>query len=245
MFVGEERTVCMKLIVSDLDGTLLMRGEERLNRTALAAVDYALSKDIVFAVASGRSYTELKRIFKSRCDKIYFLPSDGALCVYREETLFDSPIEEDFDSADFAAHGKYVTYLKSEKLPLIREHMKSYGGHVMRIGSLSEKDGPIYKITDFSKEKKEAKASLSTVYKSLSMTEYVKKGTNKGEAVGKLASMLNISKEDIFAFGDGENDICMFNAAASSFAVSAAPYKVKRAADKVCESFGTEIKKII
>ena len=67
----------------------------------------------------------------------------------------------------------------------------------MRIGSLSEKDGPVYKITDFSKEKKEAEASLSMVYKSLGMTEYVKKGTDKGEAVGKLASMLNISKEDI------------------------------------------------
>lgn len=235
----------MKLIVSDVDGTLLMRNEERLNTACAAAIEYALSKNIAFAVASGRSYTELKRIFKPWCDRIYFLSSDGAICIYREETLFKSPIKTDFDSSDFAAHGKYVTYLKSEKLPLIRECMKKYDGHVMRIDSLSEKDGEVYKITDFSKEKKEEADSLSLVYKSRDMAEFVEKGTDKGAAVKKLSAYLDIPKEDIFSFGDGENDIGMFNASFTAFAVSNAPYMVKRAADKVCESFSTEIRKII
>lgn len=231
----------MPLIVSDVDGTLLMPGEKNIGINTAAAIDYVLSKGAAFAVASGRSFTELRRLFAGWEDKIYFIASDGAVCVYRGETVFASPISG-FEGECFAAHGKYAAYLKCEKLPLIRAHMRHYNNHVMRVAGFSEIDAPVYKITDFAPERE---TGLCPVYKSRTMTEYVCRGVNKGAAVKKLCKIIGIDKEEVISFGDGENDLELFEESGLSFAVAGASPKVKRAAEKTAVSFFDEIRKQI
>lgn len=231
----------MHLIVSDVDGTLLMPGERKIGINTASAIDYVLDKGEKFAVASGRSFTELRKLFARWEDRIYFIASDGALVIYRGETLFSSPVNS-FSSDEFTAHGKYTAYLKSNSLPLIRAHMKHYDSHVMRIESFSDIDAPIYKVTDFaSSEKKE----LYRVYTSRTMDEYVELGVNKGSAAEKLSSHLGIKKEDVISFGDNTNDLELFSHSGLSFAVKNASPKVKKAATCVAESFYDEIKKLI
>lgn len=231
----------MHLIVSDVDGTLLMPGEKTIGISTAAAIDYVLSKGAAFAVASGRSFTELRKLFAGWEDKIYFIASDGAIGVYRGETLFSSPVSG-FSGECFAAHGKYAAYLKCEKLPLIRAHMRHYDSHVMRIADFSEIDVPVYKITDFAPERK---TELCPVYRSREMTEYVCRGVNKGAAVKKLCKIIGVGKENVISFGDGENDLELFEESGLSIAVAGAPPKVKRAAMKTAVSFFDEIRKQI
>ena len=76
----------MKLVVSDLDGTILKRGEKELNRNILSAIEYILSNNVAFAVSSGRTYVELKKFFAPFENDIYFMANDGAQTIYKEET---------------------------------------------------------------------------------------------------------------------------------------------------------------
>lgn len=231
----------MKLVVSDLDGTLLFRGEKEIGKVSANAIDYILSEGAAFAVASGRSYVELKHLLSRWENEIYFFPSDGAIGIYRGETLFSDPVGA-FSSDEFAAHGKYAVYLKSENLPLIRKYMSSYRNHVVRISDFSEIDAPVYKIADYTHK---GDNGLSAVYKSREMTEYVMQNVNKARAAKKLMSLLDISEENIIAFGDGENDLELFKSSGTACAVSSAPPKIKKEADITADFNEETLKKFI
>ena len=231
----------MKLVVSDLDGTLLFRGEREIGKVSANAIDYILNEGAALAVASGRSYVELKHLLSRWENEIYFLPSDGAIGIYRGETLFSDPVGA-FSSNEFAAHGKYTLYLKSENLPLIRRYMRDYFNHVVRISDFSEIDSPVYKIADYSGS---LSAGLRRVYKSLEMAEYVMPNVNKGRAAKKLCEMLGIKRENVPAFGDGENDLELFAFAGTSIAVSSAPPRIKKEADIISDFTEETLKKFI
>ena len=76
----------MKIVFCDLDGTVLLPGEKVLSKSAKEGIEKILDNNIIFCVASGRCYSELKRIFDGFDDKVYFIASDGSLIVYKEET---------------------------------------------------------------------------------------------------------------------------------------------------------------
>ena len=62
-------------------------------------------------------------------------------------------------------------------------------------------------------------------------------GINKGSALIYLCDLLNILPEQTVAFGDGVNDIPMFQTAGISVAVRNAPESVKEAADYITGSY--------
>lgn len=60
--------------------------------------------------------------------------------------------------------------------------------------------------------------------------------TSKGDAIGKLSNILNISKENIVSFGNDFNDISMFLASGESYAVANSDTVVKKLANKIIMS---------
>lgn len=231
----------MKLIVADLDGTLLKRGERELNRNILSSIEYILSNNVAFAVSSGRTYVELKKFFAPFEKDIYFMANDGAITIYKEETLSEFPITKTFTSDSFALHGKYLTYVKTKDALLTRKILKQYHNHVKVLDS-NFPDEPIYKITDYTKIKYD---DLPLVYEDRSMKEYIAFGVDKGIALKNLLRHLDIPKEECASFGDNLNDIPMFEASGTSCAVANALPAVKKAADKVVTGLDTEIRKLI
>ena len=65
--------------------------------------------------------------------------------------------------------------------------------------------------------------------------ELVGPNTNKGIALKWIADKLNISKENVMAIGDGDNDISMFKYARLSIAMENATDDVKKYADEVTD----------
>lgn len=55
----------------------------------------------------------------------------------------------------------------------------------------------------------------------------------KGIGLIKLAELLGIPREDVIAFGDGENDISMLEEAGIGYAMANAPDNVKKRADRI------------
>jgi len=234
----------MKIIFSDLDGTLLLRGETGLNKNIKNSIYKVLESGNLFAVASGRTYIELKNFFSEFESDIFFICNDGALSVFKEHTILEKPMDKSMfaDFHEFTAHGKYVTYVKSSSSRMVRETMKQYRNHVMRIENINDICEDIYKISDFDKT---VPCPLPVVYQNYEMNEYIADSTDKEEAVRKVLELLNIKKENAFAFGDNVNDLGMFGACGTSFAAPTAKPDIKKSADKVSRNIESEFLKII
>ena len=83
----------VKLVVSDFDGTLLPYGEERLSDKVIAGINKILNMGIVFAVSSGRTYSELLNYLSDYRDKIYYSCCDGAVTVKNGKVIYSRKIE--------------------------------------------------------------------------------------------------------------------------------------------------------
>ena len=61
-------------------------------------------------------------------------------------------------------------------------------------------------------------------------------GVNKGKAMIELGKLLGIPREEIMAFGDGNNDLEMFGAVGTGVAMGNASEKLKAAAAAHCRT---------
>jgi len=234
----------MKVIISDLDGTLLCKDETDLNKNTKNMINSVLNSGNAFCVASGRNYTELKHLFREFEDHIYFICNDGALGIYKENTFYNCPLDKNlfYNFTKYTAHGKYVTYVRSDSSLFIRNTAKKYKGHVMQIESISDITEDIYKISDFDKS---LSCPLPIVYKDNNMKEYVSAACDKANAVEYLINFLKLKKSDVYVFGDNINDVNMLQRCCNSYAVANAIPKVKKCAKKVANNIYEEIINII
>ena len=225
----------LRLVVSDLDGTLLRKGERALDCRIFRAVSGLKRSGIRFAVASGRTYHDLKYLFAPVCDDILFLCLDGALTVRREETRFQYPLDEK-DLAALTSRGreqgmpgilycgKYMSYyLAAERRFAVRAE-RNFRYHAMEIAGLEEIPEPVYKIAfyggkDFSLPETAA-PNLKKVYADTGWIEFVARGVDKGAALERVQDSLGISKAETAVFGDNWNDLGMLARAEHSYAVS-------------------------
>ena len=85
----------VKLIASDLDGTLLQNGAHDVNPIVFDQIRTLKEHGIMFAAASGRQYLNLRRLFTPVQDDIAYIAENGSLCIYNEETISKGIIELD------------------------------------------------------------------------------------------------------------------------------------------------------
>ena len=83
----------VKLIASDLDGTLLQNGARDVNPIVFDQIRTLKEHGILFAAASGRQYLNLRRLFTPVQDDIAYIAENGSLCIYNEETISKGIIE--------------------------------------------------------------------------------------------------------------------------------------------------------
>ena len=77
----------VKLIASDLDGTLLQNGAHDVNPIVFDQIRTLKEHGIMFAAASGRQYANIRRLFAPLGFDIPYIAENGSMCVYKEEVL--------------------------------------------------------------------------------------------------------------------------------------------------------------
>ena len=82
----------IKLIASDLDGTLLQNGSQVLPDGICDQIRRLKEKGILFAAASGRQYANLRRLFAPVQDDIAYICENGCLVFYQGKLLYLSLI---------------------------------------------------------------------------------------------------------------------------------------------------------
>lgn len=71
----------IKLIASDVDGTLLKEESQNLNPNIYDIIRQLKEMDIHFIAASDRQYYNLRNIFAPVQDDISYIAENGSLCI--------------------------------------------------------------------------------------------------------------------------------------------------------------------
>ena len=78
----------IKMVASDLDGTLLIGGRQTLPEEIFPLVKELKNMGILFVAASGRQYANMRNLFAPVKDEMAFISENGGLAVQNEKLLY-------------------------------------------------------------------------------------------------------------------------------------------------------------
>lgn len=241
----------IKLIVSDIDGTLVKDGENQVNPEVFDVImELKKKKKIHFAAASGRQAASIEYTFKPIAKEIFYVAENGSYIGCIGRTLFLYPIERELVNSlirdirknpllETVVSGAKGAYLETKNQELIDWMIEGYHFHIIQVDDLTKVDDEIIKVSAYKKEDIQEVCSpfFDKYGNQMKMTisgdmwmDCMREGINKGEAIKTLQESLGIAPEETMVFGDQLNDIEMLNRAYYSFAVGNAREEVKKAA---------------
>lgn len=247
----------IKMVACDVDGTLLMKGETTISAKITDSIKRMVAGGMIFVVASGRSYTDLKRLFKEVENDVVFVCHDGALVMYKGTVLAKRPLDhktgfalmktEYKKDAIPVVYGAYMTYILKGSGSFGTSLRHAMNNHVLEVDCLDALSDDYLKIGIY-KEHDTVKVNdtgLSLVYESREWREYVAPGVHKGSAIAHLKKRFAVTKEETMAFGDNKNDLEMFEQAGVSYAVEWAAEEIKAKCGYTTASVVGTLEKVI
>ncbi len=244
----------IKLIVTDMDGTLLNKNEE-LDKEFFKIFKKLKEKNILFAVASGRQRKNLELKFSEIKDDLIMLFENGSCGSLKGETLYKSQLNKTLvhkfidlgrkNSHNMLLCTEDMAYIENVNEEFITE-LKKYFEDITFVNDLKEVNKPIVKFTIF--DPKGAKENTFKIYNSLFGNEVkisvstvkwlhiINKEVSKGFGVQALQNHFNISPEETMVFGDGLNDLEMIKSAKYSYAMENAIDELKLIANFIAPS---------
>ena len=82
----------IKMICSDIDGTLLQYGRQKLEGEIFDQIRALHDRGILFCPASGRQYTSLRLLFEPVADCCVFLCENGGVLFKDEQCIAENPM---------------------------------------------------------------------------------------------------------------------------------------------------------
>ena len=238
----------IKLIVSDMDGTLL-NDEKNIDAEIYKVLPKLKEKGIRFVVASGRQYPSLKKHFHQHIKDVVVIAENGAFVVDDGKELVVEPMAQtevthclenilSLNGLEPLLCAKYCSYTRS---PELLEYLSSPLFHYeMRLAEdLFHVEDDIFKVSMISHQGESAEScykrlrpmlddSLNLVVSGDACLDTGLNEVTKGTAVAALQKMWNITPEETAVFGDQYNDVEMLKQAYYSYAMEGATDGVKK-----------------
>ncbi len=230
----------IKLIASDLDGTLVSGNMAALPEGFPKIVKELKERGIIFAAASGRQYHNLRQLFEPVKDDIAYICENGALTIYQGEILHkvEIPLEtavpiirrlEEEPGTEVLVSGAFHSYIRPKE-PLFEKYIKGMKNQYKIVPDLTDIGEPIIKLALFEKEGTEDRdrqtywqsqfpPTVKVVTSGSLWLDFLFPDAHKGVGMRALSEHLGIRREEILSFGDNYNDIEMFKASGISVAV--------------------------
>lgn len=222
----------IRLIASDIDGTLLPYGASAIPEDIFEEIHRLERGGILFCPASGRQYTSLRRLFAPVADKVPFLCENGAV-VYGPgspgpvlgKTVMDRTLAEQLCRQILALRGVEVlisgqdTSYLCPKEPEIRSVMEGKGNNIVLVSRPEDVPEDIVKIAAYCPGRiDETWRVLSRrwggrFHTAVAGAEWVDfTVADKGTGLTRLCTALGIGLDEVMAFGDNFNDVSMLSA---------------------------------
>ena len=233
----------IRLIVSDIDGTLLPYGQAELDKELFDLIRRLRRAGVTFCPASGRQYHSLRALFSPVCDELAYICENGSI-VYGSGAEADAPIlgktvieraKADELSYDIMAlpdtrlliSGANTSYILAGD-PWFESFMHaSKGNNVSLINKPEDVPEDIIKIAAYTPQgTSPCRHALSPKWSgTLSVAsagpEWVDFNlADKALGLETLCSALNVPLEDTAAFGDNWNDAPMLQKAGRGYIMS-------------------------
>lgn len=239
--------MAIRLICSDIDGTLLQYGKQNLEGEIFDQIRALHERGILFCPASGRQYTSLRKLFEPVADCCVFLCENGGVIYQNEQCIAKNPMpralaEEIARDLWTRSDGQGEVMLSGQNTAYLMERGKGMLDRIRFIGNR-------YRIIQDPAEVPEEITKVS-VYLHEGVEAYVDRFVprwqqancavagpywidttcaNKGIGVRSICKTLGIDPAEVVAFGDNYNDVTMLDLVGLPYIMegAAAPLRAK------------------
>lgn len=219
--------IMIKLAASDIDGTLLQGGKKEIDKAVFEQIRRLKKKGVLFAAASGRQYTSLRRLFAPVADDIVYVCENGAI-VYRDGQIAGKrPMEREaaerliaqiqgHEDMEVLISGADTSYMMPKRQDYL-DHIRYFvGNNITQIGSVEEIREDILKVAAYCRSGAAGydrafgdpwRRSVNVALSGEKWLDFTV--ADKGWGLKELCRTLGISMEETIAFGDNFNDLPM------------------------------------
>lgn len=256
----------IKLVASDLDGTLLLDGAQQLPEGLFSLIRKLKDMGILFVAASGRQYANMKMLFEPVLADMAFICENGAMAVQNEKILYQDAFDPQLareileaiyekEGAEFSCSTKDFYYIRPKTqhyMDLMTKVMTSRCSIIQDFDDITE---PCIKMAVYEREgmqedsitywRDRFSGKCTVVTSGFDWVDFIPFGTNKAKGIGKFQEILGISADECAVFGDEYNDVEMLKSVKYSFAMSHAKPGVRAAANYQADRVETVLEKLI
>lgn len=246
----------IKAVFFDIDGTLLSHTTYSVPESTKEALRLLKEKGIRTFIATGRHISEMKELPIKDLEFDGYITLNGQYCFNDKEVIYALPInQEDVDHI--------IEYVDAKLLPCIfvedQDMYINFNNEVVEtvqkaistdlpvIGDIHRGySHPIYQVIPYDISKKTTQEILeimphckATCWHPLAMDIIPSEG-GKQNGIHQVLEYYSIKQEETMSFGDGHNDIDMFDYTNISIAMGNADDEVKQAAQYVTDDIDND-----
>ncbi|NDJ57932.1 HAD family phosphatase [Enterobacteriaceae bacterium 4M9] len=247
----------LKMVVTDLDGTLLTSADTLTPATAAAFTDLA-AQNIISVIATGRMYQEAQFAAEHIGATRYFIGMNGAQTVdlHTQRVIYEKTLDEvtvgalveilDALGLFYQIYSHRAVYARARWVNdmgasgMKAEYIRRFAALIRPFTDAEDlcavKFFVICKDDDIKAELQRRITALNTVTMVSSYPGYFEilpRGLNKGDALLRLCAHLDISPQSVAAIGDSDNDVEMLMQAGVAIAMGNAYPRIKDIADHI------------
>lgn len=240
----------IKIVFFDIDGTLVSLDKNDISEKSAFALNKLKEKGIKICIATGRAPIQIPK-FRGIDSDIY-LSFNGSLVFNKKEDIFKNPLSKN-DIFTLLENGKAMNkplavaskeiYACNGTNPDLEEYF-SFGGSQPEIYENFEEiieNEEIYQAILPIKENEYEKAMNNVLTTKIAAWWYravdlIPKNGGKGKAIEEVLSFYDIKKDESMAFGDGNNDLEMFEAVKYGISTENGSDDLKNISYDVCKS---------
>ncbi|MBY0120872.1 Cof-type HAD-IIB family hydrolase [Bacillus sp. S/N-304-OC-R1] len=238
-----------KIVFFDIDGTLL-DSNKQLPHSTKKALEVLKENGVFVAIATGRAPFMFEQQRKE-LDIDSYVCFNGQYVVFENEVIYKNslPMDEVEHLVHYSSQKNHAlvflneTEMKSTELDnkMIAESIGSLKFPYPELDISFYKEKEIYQALVFAEETadeayKRDFPNFHFVRWHQFSTDVLPAGGSKAEGIKLMIERLGIDIEDVYAFGDGLNDIEMLKAVGTGIAMGNALEEVKLAADVITAS---------
>lgn len=245
----------IRAVATDIDGTFL-RQDRTYDQDLFSKVYSAMTtQGARFIIASGDQYYFLRSLFPDQADQLAYVAENGVLTVDRnEEVACDrlQPAEvkavtqylDSLPGVNYCASGRQFAYVPSNADDQFKHIIPNFYTRIKVVDQVTAiHDDFIFKFAlNVPHDRQSAiTRDINTRFAGViratasgyGAVDLIIPGMDKSYGLKKLLDRWEVSPDELVVFGDGENDLEMFDLAGTSYAMGNAPANVQAHATKV------------
>lgn len=257
----------IKLIASDLDGTLLWGKEKIIRQESVELIEALLEQGRIFMAASGRQYANQRRLFQESglSDKIGFVCENGSLIMHKNKILKQYFFERelgielmksilDKSDCEVLLSGVNTSYIQP-KNPAFETHMREFvRNNVTVVEDICAVEEPFMKISAYKKDEilplahdwdEQFQGRMNIALADEIWLDFGPLESGKGKALLDVCDYFGFTADELLVLGDNFNDISMFEVTKNSFVMENGPDEVKPHANHVAKDINDVLKDIL